>query len=439
MSQAVPQNVLFLYVMTGQLINSQGPNGWESVYWNSYNVPDLTGQYSGYQGLLQNIQISTVQQISSSTNTAVVPTSSAGGDLSGSYPNPLVSGLQGNPIQVQSLGVSQDGYVLTWQQAGWEALPTSAAFPLLIGDANGPAQANSVSKIQGNNVQSGALGGGQAGYVFTWSGTAWQAQAATSGVTFAGDLSGNNSSQKVVGLDGYALANNAPTALSVPIWDTGAVHYDIRPLTLDDIAPGFSISSFSGGLTVEIGATVTNPVFAASYSSTPNSANITNTDSIDSPLALVTPFTSGTVVGSFHHTSQTSVTFTLQAISTSTKTATQAITYLPRMFGGVGAAGATSSVTASGNTAVLSNGAVLASEGLSANPIEAIYTVSPSNQKIYFLLTGGSHTFISGGFSVPFLTPTAVSFINQNSATVSMFLYESQYLLTATYSVLVAT
>src|ERR1700676_1830063 len=124
MSQAVPQNVLFLYVMTGQLINSQGPNGWESVYWNSYNVPDLTGQYSGYQGLLQNIQISTVQQISASTNTAVVPTSSAGGDLSGSYPNPLVSGLQGNPIQVQSLGVSQNGYVLTWQQAGWEALPT---------------------------------------------------------------------------------------------------------------------------------------------------------------------------------------------------------------------------------------------------------------------------------------------------------------------------
>jgi hypothetical protein len=440
MSQAVPQNVLFLYVMTGQLINSQGPNGWESVYWNAYNVPDLTGQYSGYQGLLQNIQISTTQQISSSANAAVVPTSIAGGDLGNSYPNPSVIALQGNPIQAGMLTALQDGYVLTWDADGyWTALPTSAAFPQLIGDVNGPAQANTVSKIQGNNVQSGALGGGQAGYVFTWSGTAWQAQAATSGVTFAGDLSGNNSTQKVIGLDGYALASTVPVSLAVPIYDTGLSHYDIRPLTLDDIAPGFSISGYSGGSTVEIGATVTNPVFAASYSSTPNSANITNTDSIDSPLNLVSPFTSGTVIGSFHHTSQTSVTFTLTAVSTSTKTATQAITYLPRMFGGVGAAGATSSVTAGVNTAILSNGAVLASEGLTSNPVGSTYTLSPSGQCIYLLLTGGTHTFSAGGFAFPMNTPTAVSFTNQNSAVVSMYLYQSTNTLSATYNILVVS
>lgn len=202
-----------------------------------------------------------------------------------------------------------------------------------------------------------------------------------------------------------------------------------RTMSLDEFTPGFTITSFSGGSTVEIGATVTNPAFTASYSSLPTSAQITNTDSIDSPLVLTTPFTSGTVVGAFRKTAATSTTFTLTAIGTATQTANQSINWQPRTFGGVGAAGATSTVTASGNNAVLSTSDTINNAGLNNQSQYGPYT--PNNQKIYILMIGGSHTFIDAntGFAIPFNTPTAVAFINQNGVSVAMFLYETTALI----------
>src|SRR5208282_5833875 len=128
-----------------------------------------------------------------------------------------------------------------------------------------------------------------------------------------------------------------PVQSAVPVFDTVPGKYDIRQLTQDDIAAGFAITSFAGGSVVEVGATVTNPSFTASYSSLPTSAQITNTDGYDSPLVLTTPFTSGTVIGSFTHSAvNSSVIFTLTAIGTTTKSATQSITYEARSFYGVG-------------------------------------------------------------------------------------------------------
>ena len=67
------------------------------------------------------------------------------------------------------------------------------------------------------------------------------------------------------------------------------------------LATGFSISSFTGGQMGEIGQSFVNPSFAATYSGTPTSANITNTDSIDSPFNLTSPFTSATLeIGRAH-------------------------------------------------------------------------------------------------------------------------------------------
>jgi hypothetical protein len=82
-----------------------------------------------------------------------------------------------------------------------------------------------------------------------------------------------------------------------------------------EISGGFKINSFSGGTTIEIGDTRTNPPFTASYNETPDSANITNTDGVDSPLVLTTPFTSGTVIGTFGagKNNGDTTTFTLHA------------------------------------------------------------------------------------------------------------------------------
>jgi hypothetical protein len=286
------------------------------------------------------------------------------------------------------------------------------------------------------------------GYVLAWNGANWiptHLSALSGSFTASQDLSGNSTAQTVVGLYNHPLASTAPVLSAVPVWD-GSI-YDIRKLTVDDLGPAFTITGFSGGSVVELGVTVTNPAFSASYSSTPNSASITNSASIDSPLVLNPPYTSGTVVGSFADggSSVTVITFTLTAIAATTQQAFQYIYFEIRDYGGVGTAGATSSVTSSMSpatpTVTLSTSDVLASEGLfygGENAGTIFGPFSPSGQKIYLLLQGSSHTFkdANTGFAFPFNAPTTVSFTNQYGvAGITMYLYESQFNLSATYSI----
>lgn len=224
----------------------------------------------------------------------------------------------------------------------------------------------------------------------------------------------------------------------VIVWDTsGTPGWRIRQLTADDIAAGFSIESFTGGETVEVGATVTNPTFAASYSSLPTSAAITNTDGTDSPLTLTTPFTAGTVTGAFTHAAVAVVTFTLTAVQGgNTKTASQTLNFYSRAFAGIGTAGA-SSATASGTSAVLNGGdGTLPNAGLSASIVgETFGPFAPSTQKLYVLCphTGSPHTWKdpATGFAFAMNAPTTFSFTNVEGAALSYDLYESTNLLIA--------
>ena len=209
------------------------------------------------------------------------------------------------------------------------------------------------------------------------------------------------------------------------------------------LATVFAITSFTGGWTVPVGASVVNPTFAATYSTTPASANITNTEGISSPTNLTTPFTSGTITGTFVHTTPETTTFTLSATQGSTVTATQTGNWGYEIFGGVGAAGATSTVTASGTTAVLSNGAVLSRIQIGAEvagstcPPATCFTSNPSGQVVYLLLTGGSHTFADNvtGLPVPFNAPLTVSFTNSNGVSITMYLYSTSYAVYGTSTI----
>lgn len=196
-------------------------------------------------------------------------------------------------------------------------------------------------------------------------------------------------------------------------------------------ATAFTINSFTGCAgALELGAHQVNPAFSATYSTTPGSAAITNTDSISSPTNLTSPYTSGTVSGTFTHNSIATTTFTLTAVGSSTQTASCNDTWNPRIFGGVGTPGATSSVTASGTTAVLSTSDVLSSLQLGAETVGQVFgPFTPNNQDIYLLLTGGSHTFVDNatGFTIPFNSPIAVTFVNANGTSVSMFLYSTTF------------
>jgi hypothetical protein len=204
----------------------------------------------------------------------------------------------------------------------------------------------------------------------------------------------------------------------------------------------FSITSFTGGSTVELGTSIINPAFTAAYSTLPASAQITNTENIGSPLALSTPFTSGTVVGTFAHNSIATTTFTLTAIQGTTQMATQQINWQPAIFGGLGNSGATSTVTASGTTAVLSTGDALPRTQLGAETVGQTFgPFSPSGQVIYLLLTGNGHTFIDAntGFPFAFNAPIAVSFVNAHGVTVTMYLYQSTNALYGSFAPKVAS
>ena len=198
--------------------------------------------------------------------------------------------------------------------------------------------------------------------------------------------------------------------------------------------PGFTINSFTGcSGSLELGQTITNPTCLATYTGTPSGATITNTDGVNSPLVLTTPFTSGTIVGSFSHSAVATATVQLTAIGSSTQVANQTYTWNPRIFAGVGTSGATSTVTAAGTTAVLSTTDILPSAGLGAETVGRTFgPYAPSGQAVYLLLMGGSHTFTDqcSGFPFAFNAPTTVTFVNEFGVTVTMYLYQSTNSLT---------
>lgn len=145
---------------------------------------------------------------------------------------------------------------------------------------------------------------------------------------------------------------------------------------------------------------------------------------------LTTPFTSGSLAFAYSN----NTTFTLHATATNSQTATStaSVTFASREFGGIGTAGATGA-TASGSTAILAGATgTLASVGLGNQSTFGPYT--PSNQKIYVLGLNSSCTFTSGGFAFPVNTPTNITFVNQYGSSVSMYLYESTNLLSATFT-----
>ena len=265
--------------------------------------------------------------------------------------------------------------------------------------------------------------------------------AGAAGGPAGGDLRGTYPNPNVAGIQSVAIATLPPyQGGAVPIYNTATGQFDIRPLTQNDIQAGFSVNSFNGGSTNEVGATVINPSFSASYSSTPLIVNVTNTDGISSPTSINAPYTSFTVTGSFSHSTPTSVVFTLIANNgTVSRSSTTNMNFYERSFGGVGPAGATGAL-ASGTSATLTGVVgLLGNLGLFSNIIGSSFgPLSPNNEKIYVLVphTAVPHGFIDqNSFQFVFNAPTTFTFVNVNSVFLSMDLYESTNLLSSPFTI----
>lgn len=213
---------------------------------------------------------------------------------------------------------------------------------------------------------------------------------------------------------------------AVPTW---------RQLTGDDIAPSFAISTFTCSIcgTVEAGVTTASPAtFTASYSSLPASAAISDGVNTD---PLTTPFTSGSLAHTYCTVGQGvgSTTFTLTAVAASTKTATQTINCTPRSFGGTGTGGSATGATASGNNAILVGATgTLTISYLGTSCSGQTYNVTTSGiQYVYLILPCNVSSPGSGSFTTPgpavfsMNTPTSITFTNQFTAPIPMYLYRS--------------
>lgn len=178
--------------------------------------------------------------ITSGGHTIITNVSAATGDLSGIYPNPTVAKING--ATVPAAGSLTTGRVL--QVSGTSALSYSALnlantnsitgllpsgnqqVQTMGGDITGPTNVATVVAIQGHAIKNQVLGASQDGYVLTWSNINhdWEALISTGGGgsipvgVAGGDLGGTYPSPIVTGLQGNHVSNVSPTDAFVLTW-----------------------------------------------------------------------------------------------------------------------------------------------------------------------------------------------------------------------------
>ncbi len=156
------------------------------------------------------------------------------GDLGGSLTNPLVVGLQGNPISSTAPSTNQ---ILSFNGLAWT--PSNFSFG---GDLTGTRTSQTVIGLRGISIDTTAPTTGQA---LVYDGTKWKPGTSTA-VTFAGDLSGTSTSQTVIGLRGVSVSSTSPTNGQVLGFDGSAW----KPTTTTTVTFAGDLSGTSSTQTV---------------------------------------------------------------------------------------------------------------------------------------------------------------------------------------------
>ena len=148
---------------------------------------------SAAPGLAQVLTWNGIAWVPATPSGGGAPSGPAGGDLSGTYPNPIVAGLHGNSVPAPS----GSGTVLTWNGSSLNWSSTGGGVPSgpAGGDLTGTYPNPVVAKLQGHIVSSSSPGAAQDGYVLTWvnSNIDYELKPVNSGtITLVGAVTGTN-------------------------------------------------------------------------------------------------------------------------------------------------------------------------------------------------------------------------------------------------------
>lgn len=202
----------------------------------------------------------------------------------------------------------------------------------------------------------------------------------------------------------------------VVLYKTGGI-WSATALTMDMIGPAFAATLSGGGL-VEDGGTVTNPAFTASYTSTPTSVTIHDTQNA-TPATVALPATSFTRTGVYVFSGLgTTKTFTLTASNATTSdTDTATYTTAQRVYYGAATPGTY-------NEAFME---ALSSSVLKTSRSGSYAFTVTAGQRCYLVLPTamGTPTIVIDGFETPFTSLGTANNTNANGVVIGYTFWAS--------------
>lgn len=251
------------------------------------------------------------------------------------------------------------------------------------------------------------------------------------GFSPGGDLSGTSTHQRVIGL--YDVPLSSQTPLTNQFLGFNGLYWGATTIQSNQIAPSYEIT-LSGPTLVEVGFTVFNPLFTASYSFTPTTATFVDDQGSPSLDVLAPPspstqneFFYGTVSVPNQYQFNTygaTVLFTLTSTSgTSTALATNTLTWTQNVY--YGAAVAPGSFTA----AFIQS---LPNSYLALSRATTFTVLASTGQSIFYAYRaaydgGGGPSFWAFGWSGGMSLAATVSVTNDQGFTEDYNIYQSDY------------